>query len=74
MVAPIVRWPFAWIFLKPLPPQLITYLFLLALVVYDFWSLGKIDRTALWASIFLIVIQMTGVPLAQIVPWHAFAG
>ena len=74
MVAPIVRWPFAWIFLKPLPAQLITYLFLLALVIYDFWSLGKIHRATLWASIFLIVVQMTRVPLAQTAPWHAIAG
>lgn len=73
LVAAVVRWPFAWVFLKPLTAQLFTYVFLFALVAYDLFALGKVHRATLWASLFVIVVQMTRVPLGKTAAWHAFA-
>ena len=73
LIAAVARWPFAWVFLKPLVAQMVTYIFILALVAYDLFSLGKIHRATLWASAFLIAVQLVRVPLGQTAVWHAFA-
>ena len=73
LIAAIARWPFAWVFLKPLVAQMVTYIFLLALIAYDLWSQGKVHRATIWGSIFLIVMQLVRVPFGKTAMWHAFA-
>jgi len=73
LIAAIARWPFAWVFLKPLVAQMVTYVFLLALIAYDLWSQGKVHRATIWGSIFVIVMQLVRVPFGKTALWHAFA-
>jgi hypothetical protein len=73
LVAAIARWPFAMTLGKPLPADLISGLFLLALVAYDLWSTRKVHRATLWAGGFLILMHVVRVPLGGTAGWHAFA-
>ncbi len=73
MIAAIARWPFAFVLGKPLAATLLTYIFLLLMVGYDLFSMRKVHRATLWASVFLIVVQQIRFPLGQTAAWHAFA-
>lgn len=73
MIAAMARWPLAMVYKKPVQATLLTYVFLLLLVAYDWWSTRKIHRATIWASLFLIVVQWTRVPIGQTAAWHAFA-
>lgn len=73
MIAAIARWPFTMVFGKPIAATLVTYVFLLMLVAYDYWSTREVHRATIWASVFLIVVQWTRVPIGQTAAWHAFA-
>ena len=73
LIAAVARWPLAWVFQKPLVAQMVTYIFLLALIAYDLWSQGKIHRATLWGSIFVVVMQMIRVPFGKTALWHEFA-
>ena len=73
MIAAVARWPFAMVYGKPIPATLVTYVFLLLLVAYDWWSTRRIHRATIWASLFLIVIQWIRVPIGQTAVWHFFA-
>ena len=73
MIAAIARWPFALTFNKPIVATLFTYVFLLLLWAYDWWSTRKIHRATIWASLSLIVIQWIRVPIGQTAAWHSFA-
>jgi hypothetical protein len=52
---------------------LYSYIFLLALMAYDLYSLRKVHRVTLWASAFLIFVQQIRFPLADTAVWQAFA-
>ena len=76
--AAIARWPFA--FLRNGPPlsilisQLaILFAFLLPIVGYDLWSARKIHRATLWASTFLILLEVIKFPIGFTNTWRAFA-
>ena len=73
LIAAIARWPFAMLLGKPIAAMLVSYIFLLLLVAYDLWSTRKVHRATLWASGFLIFVQLVRVPLGSTAAWHAFA-
>jgi hypothetical protein len=73
MIAAVARWPFAIVLGKPLAASFITYAFLLMMVLYDLWSTHRVYRATIWASVFLIFVQMVRFPIAQGSAWQAFA-
>src|SRR5712664_2285822 len=73
MIAAIARWPLALVHRTPIRAALLSYLFLLILVAYDFWSTRKVHRATLWAGAFLIVVQQIRIPIGKTAAWHAFA-
>lgn len=46
---------------------------LAALMAYDWWSTGKLQRVTLWASGFLVAVQQLRHPLSHTGVWQAFA-
>jgi hypothetical protein len=73
MIAAIARWPLAMVHRNPIRAALLSYLFLLILAAYDFWSTRKVYRVTLWAGAFLIFVQQIRVPIGKTAAWHAFA-
>jgi FtsH-binding integral membrane protein len=73
LIAAVARLPFS--FSHRLHPQseVLTWIFLLFLVGYDLWSARKIHRVTLWASAFLIFVQLIRFPVGKTAAWHAFA-
>jgi len=59
---------------KPFFTSIFVYVFLLILMTYDFWSLGKVHRATIWASAFVVVMTQIGVPIGRTPVWHEFAG
>jgi FtsH-binding integral membrane protein len=56
-----------------LTAALLSYIFLLLMIVYDLWSTHKIQRATLWAGAFLIFVQQARIPIGGTVAWHQFA-
>jgi len=73
MIAAVARWPISFVHRHASRAALGTYLFLLLLAAYDFWSTRKIHRATLWASTFLIFVFQIRPPLGKTAAWHAFA-
>ena len=73
MIAAVARWPFAIVLHKVLAASFVTYGFLLMMVLYDLWSTHRVHRATLWASVFLICIQLVRFPIAQGAAWQTFA-
>jgi hypothetical protein len=73
MRAAIVRWPFAFVFHSQGKAILISYLFVVMLLVYDLWSTHKIHRATLWGTAFLVVVHAVRIPIGQTETWHSFA-
>lgn len=46
---------------------------LLLMMCYDYWSMGKVHRATIWASIFLVVLQQLRDPIGHSVAFQAFA-
>jgi hypothetical protein len=69
--AAIGRWPFA--FVHNGVSFLVQFAFLLPIVAYDLWSTGKIHRATLWASVFLLCVQVIKIPIGFTNVWRAFA-
>jgi hypothetical protein len=68
------RWP------VPVPwwddrvtPLLCTYPLLFVLMCYDWWSTGKIQRSTLWSSLFLVVVQQGRDSFGHTATWQSFA-
>jgi hypothetical protein len=72
MDAAIDRWPIAFVHQHHVS-DLLNYSFLLLIVLYDFWSTGKVQRVTLWASSFVIVFQQLRIPIGHTSAWQAFA-
>jgi hypothetical protein len=72
-VAAINRWPLALVHHNVLAATRVSYLFLLLIVAYDFWSTRKIHRATLWASAFLVFVFEIRFLVAKTMVWHAFA-
>jgi len=73
MVAPIARWPFAWLFHNPAHASTVSFVFLAALALHDWWSTHKIHRATLWGGLVLIVVEESWGMIGATGPWHAFA-
>jgi len=73
MVAAIARWPIAAINRKPLLDSLLSLLFLLALAVYDHWSMRRVHRATLLGGAFLVAVSLARFPVGQTAAWHSFA-
>jgi hypothetical protein len=69
----INRWPVA--LFQKVPPLTSAVLlgFILMLVAYDIWTLGKVHRATLWAGLTVVVSQLLLFPIGQTAPWHSFA-
>jgi hypothetical protein len=72
MTAPIARWPF-FEHRNLVRSVLISYLFLLMLLMYDLWSTRKVHRATIWACTFLIFIEQIRIPIAKTAVWQTFA-
>jgi hypothetical protein len=73
MDAAVGRWPIAFLQANPRAQDLVPFGFLLALVLYDLVSLRRIQRSTIWASLFVVVVHLTRVPIAFTPAWQAFA-
>jgi hypothetical protein len=71
--AAVGRWPIAFFQNNPKAQDLIPFGFLLAVMVFDLVTQRKILKSTLFASLFLIVIHLTRVPIAFTPAWQAFA-
>lgn len=71
--AAFVRWPIpaAWWDLRV--AQMCCYPLLLLLVCYDLWTVGKVHRATLWASVLLIVAQQVRMPIGRTFLWQSLA-
>jgi hypothetical protein len=47
--------------------------FLLVIMAYDYWSIGKVHRTTIWASAFVVMLQQVRDPIGHSAPWQTFA-
>ena len=73
VIAAIARWPGV----APFGPPAffgLTDLFLVALVVYDFRSRGKIHSATLWGGLFVLASQPLRLAIGFSATWAAFAG
>jgi hypothetical protein len=73
LLAAVARWPIPGIQGNVMTSMPVTYIFLVALAIYDFWSTRKVHRATIWASAFLIIVQQIRVPIGFTAPWHHFA-
>ncbi len=73
LIAAIARWPIPGIQGNAIASAPISYVFLLALAIYDFWSASRIHRATLWGGIFVIIVQQVRIPIGFTPAWHAFA-
>jgi hypothetical protein len=73
MIAAIARWPFAFSHRNPFRAALISWAFLLLLIAYDFWSTHTVHRATIYATAFLIFVQLIRFPIASTGLWQSFA-
>jgi FtsH-binding integral membrane protein len=73
LIAAVARWPIPFVHRNAPRAAFGTYLFLLILAAYDFWSTRKIHRATLWASALLIFVYQIRLPIGKTAAWHAFA-
>jgi len=70
--AAVGRWPIAFFQNNPKAQDLIPFGFLLVIIVYDLVTQKRILKSTLWASLFLVVVHLTRVPIGFTPAWHAF--
>jgi hypothetical protein len=73
MDAAVGRWPIAFFQTNPKLQDLVPFAFLLVVMLYDLVSLRRIQKATIWASLFVIVVHLTRVPIAFTPGWQAFA-
>jgi hypothetical protein len=71
--AAFARWPIPALARDFQLAQLCGYVFLGALMAYDLWSMGRVHRATLWASVWMIALYAVRIPLGHTVPWQGFA-
>jgi hypothetical protein len=69
--AAITRWPVLAISQSALMTSLVVYSFLLLMVVYDLFSLHRIQKATLWGGLFLIVYREVRIPIGGTSAWAA---
>ena len=72
MVAPLARFPMAWLHRNAVHATWLTYIALLLIVAYDLWSTHRLHRATLWASAFLIFVEQIRIPISHTAAWHNF--
>jgi len=73
MDAAVGRWPIAFLQANPKAQDLVPLAFLLAVMAYDLISLRRIQKATIWASLFIIVVHLTRVPIGLGPVWQRFA-
>lgn len=73
MDAAVARWPVALFHTKPPMMDAVIFSFLLAIMVFDLATQKRILKPTLWASLLLVAVHLTRVPIGMSHPWHAFA-
>jgi hypothetical protein len=73
MRAAIFRWPFAFVYHNQVRAILVSYIFIVLLVCYDLWSMGRLHRVTLWGSSVLVFVHLVRIPVGQMEAWHHFA-
>jgi hypothetical protein len=73
LVAAIARWPVAFTARNNPVDGLVSDVFLLLVIAYDYWSTRKIHRVTLWAGALLVFTQQIRGPVGKTAAWHAFA-
>jgi hypothetical protein len=68
----IIRWPLGFI-RNGMSASLIQFAFLLPVVSYDLWSTRMIHRATLWASVFLVFLELIKFPIGSTNAWRTFA-
>ena len=71
--AAIGRLPIALFQAHPPTQDIASFGFLLAIVIYDLFSLHRVSRTTIWASLLLVVVHLTRVPIGFTPAWHSLA-
>jgi len=71
--AAVGRWPIVFFQQNPPAQDLVPLAFLLALVAYDLISQRKVLKSTIWASLLLMAVHLTRVPMGKTHSWHAFA-
>jgi hypothetical protein len=71
--AAVGRWPVAILQTNPKLQDLVLFAFLLAIMAFDLATQRRILKSTLYASLFVIVVHLTRVPIGFTAPWHAFA-
>lgn len=74
LLAATARWPVYHTAPNLLPALLTTYVFIVALMLFDLWSLHRIHKVTGVVSVAMIVFHQVRMPIAFSGPWHAFAG
>jgi hypothetical protein len=73
MDAAVGRWPVAFLQANPKAQDLVPFAFLLAVMIFDLISQRKILKSTLWASLFVVAVHLTRIPIAFTPAWQAFA-
>ena len=71
--AGIFRWPMHWIHEISHGVTMVTYFFLLLIVVYDFSTRRRIHPATLWGGLFLILYEETQSLIGHSHVWHSVA-
>jgi hypothetical protein len=74
MDAAVARWPLAVVQQYPVLQDVVIFGFLFLIVVYDIFSLHRVSKTTMWASVLLVVIHLGRVPVGLTHGWHALVG
>ena len=71
--AAVGRWPVQFFAAHPPAQDLVPFSFLLAIVVYDLISQRRVLKSTIWASLLLVAVHLTRVPIGKSAAWHAIA-
>jgi hypothetical protein len=71
--AAFARWPIRALASDFEVAQICGYVFLAVLMAYDVWSIGRVHRATLWASVWMIVLYSVRIPLGHTAPWQLLA-
>lgn len=73
LIAAIARLPFSFSYRKSPIDGALSYVFLIVLASYDWWSTRRLHRVTVWASALLVFVQQTRLPLGRTEVWRSFA-
>jgi hypothetical protein len=69
--AAVGRWPVTIFQQHPPLQDVVPFGFLLMIVFFDLLSMRRVSRTTIWASLLLVVVHLTRVPLGMTSAWHS---